>query len=323
VTLRIGFICSTVLDLKDLRNFLSFELKAHGFKMLLSEEGNIPADSSKHSYQLCIDAAKECDFLVAIIDGRFGGEVPGTGQSITLAEIAAALEAGKQVRVFVRQSVWDAKETLRPYVDDKVAFRSSKIVQDERVFDVIDAVRKQVTGNWIFTFNRAEEILSILSEQFGFALKVPDDPAIDKLDRILARKAIRAFNQPLMDRFIEGIQVQSIYITDAEDFEDAVEMFLPHTMRFAGKESSVAFNQLIENAANLNHETPLLFGPSQVSGKYTSRLPLPYELDPSYHERLRKLNELALATYRSWAKCIALVRAKWPDLILELHEDSE
>ena len=79
-----------------------YELAAHGFTMLLSEEGTIPLDSSKHSYNLCIDAAKKCDFLIAIIDGRFGGEVPGTGKSITLAEIEAALDAGKQVRVFVR-----------------------------------------------------------------------------------------------------------------------------------------------------------------------------------------------------------------------------
>ena len=82
-----GFISSTVLDLKDLRNFLSFELSAHGFKMLLSEEGTIPADSLKHTYDLCSDAAKNCDFLIAIIDGRFGGQIPGSDKSITLAEI--------------------------------------------------------------------------------------------------------------------------------------------------------------------------------------------------------------------------------------------
>lgn len=150
-----GFISSTVLDLKDLRNFLSFELSAHGFEMLLSEEGTIPADSSKHTYQLCIDAAKNCDFLITIIDGRFGGQVPGSNKSITLAEIEAALNVGKQVLVSVRQFVWDAKETLRPYMAAKVKFRPSKIISDARVYDVIDEIRKRVTGNWALAIRRS------------------------------------------------------------------------------------------------------------------------------------------------------------------------
>ena len=149
------FISSTVLDLKDLRDILERELSKHGFDMLLSEKGTIPADSSKHSYQICIDAAKDCDVLIAIIDGRYGGDVPETGKSITQVEVEAALDAGRQVLVFVRKAVWDAKEILKPYFTDGVDFRPSKIVSDKRVFDVIDAVRKRATGIGYFNSIRA------------------------------------------------------------------------------------------------------------------------------------------------------------------------
>jgi len=321
--MRTGFISSTVLDLKDLRNFLSFELSAHGFKMLLSEEGTIPADSSKHSYDLCIDAARKCEFLIAIIDGRFGGEVPGTGKSITLAEIEASLDAGNQVLVFVRQSVWDAKETLRPYMKSGVKFRPSKVIGDIRVFDVIDAVRRRVAGNWLFTFNRGDELLAILAEQLQFSVKRQDDPAVDKLDRILARKAIRAFDQQLMTVFIQGVQVQVLPVWAAEEFEDAFNMFVPQSMRFAGKHSSVLFEKFMDLAATLNNEAPFLFGPSGNPNKYTSRLSREHEIRPEYQERIDKLNTLAIDTFKAWVEFMNLVRNKWPDLFLELHEECE
>jgi hypothetical protein len=234
------------------------------------------------------------------------------------------LDSGKQVRVFVRQSVWDAKETLRPYFDAHVEFRPSKNISDKRVFDVIDTIRKRITGNWLSTFNIPSDILAFLSEQLHFSLNQPDNPEVDKLDRILAKQAIRAFNEPLVTRLIDGIQAQSIYIDDAENFEDAVQLFLPHLMRFAGYDSSRVFHEFMNNAAILDFETPHVFGPSRVTGKYTSRLPsLEQEMHPDWQESIRKLNELAIETHRSWAQFIELVRNKWPDLILELHETTK
>src|SRR4051812_44846866 len=128
------FLSSTVIDLKDLRDYLSSELIKYDFEMLLSEKGTIPVNSSRHSYEDCLQAARDCDVLIPIIDGRFGGRVPGTGKSITQAEVEAALEANRKVYSFVRQGVWDAKEILRPYLAAGVEFIPSKIVQDARVF---------------------------------------------------------------------------------------------------------------------------------------------------------------------------------------------
>lgn len=208
-----GFISSTVLDLKDLRDYLEQALGAHGFKMLASEKGSIPVDSTKHSYQVCIDAARECDFLVAIIDGRYGGDLPG-GKSITLAEVEAALEAGKKVWVFCRQSVWDAREILRPYFAAGVKFRPSKIVGDASVFRVIDAIRKRMTGNWIFQFTTPTDILTVLSEQLGFEFRKNKDSDVDRLDKILARRAFTVFPLELWNASRKGLpQVRSTQST--------------------------------------------------------------------------------------------------------------
>src|ERR1700744_4959049 len=65
------FISSTVHDLKDLRASLQQWLEGRGYTVLASEDGTIPVDSSKHSYAVCLEAARDCDCLVAIIDGRF------------------------------------------------------------------------------------------------------------------------------------------------------------------------------------------------------------------------------------------------------------
>jgi hypothetical protein len=175
------FISSTVHDLKDLRDTLKHWLEGRGDTVLASESGTIPVDSSKHSYEVCLEAARTCDWLVGIIDGRFGGVMRDGKTSITLAEIQEALDYGRRVWVFVRQSVWEAKEAYKPYKAAGVAFKPSKIVEDERVFQLIDDIRKRTTGNWLLTFNLPADLIETLKVQFEAALSagtaaVPDEP---------------------------------------------------------------------------------------------------------------------------------------------------
>lgn len=146
------FLSSTIYDLKDLRNAVQSALAEKGYTVLASEAGSIPIDSSKHSYDICLEAARKCDCLIAIIDGRFGGVMPDKKTSITLAEIEAALENRRHVLAFVRQGVWDAMEVCKTYKKAGYPFVTNKLVQDARVFDVIDSIRKRATGNWLFQF---------------------------------------------------------------------------------------------------------------------------------------------------------------------------
>jgi Domain of unknown function (DUF4062) len=175
------FISSTIFDLKDLRDSLQQWLRGKGYTVLASEAGTIPIDSSKHSYDVCLEAARTCDCLVAVIDGRFGGLMPDGETSITLAEIHQALAYGRRVWVFVRQSVWDAKEVYKAYTAAGAPFKPSKIVPDERVFLLIDDIRGRPTGNWLLTFNLPTDLIDKLQVQLEAVVSegtaaVPDEP---------------------------------------------------------------------------------------------------------------------------------------------------
>ena len=156
------FLSSTIYDLRDLREVVQSELRKEGYTVLSSEDGSIPVDSSKHSYEVCLQAARDCDCLVAVIDGRFGGTMPDGKTSITLAEVEAALNKGRQIYVFVRQGVWDAKEVYNAHAKAGHPFVKNKVVDDKRVFDVIDVIRKRAKANWIFPFNKVNELITII-----------------------------------------------------------------------------------------------------------------------------------------------------------------
>ena len=154
------FLSSTIYDLKDVRNTVQKALRDQGYAVLASEDGSIPIDSSKHSYAICLKAAKNCECLIAIIDSRFGGVMPGSMVSITQAEVEAALDQGRQVLIFVRQAVWDAKEVYKAYKSKGHPFVPTKLVDDERVFDLINAISKRARANWIFQFNLPDDLIA-------------------------------------------------------------------------------------------------------------------------------------------------------------------
>ena len=140
--------------------------------------------------------------------------------------------------------------------------------------------------------------------------------AADKLDRVLARKALRTFTERLMRDFVGGVQVQSLMISDTEDYEDACNAFRSQMTRFAGAETSAVFDKFMKFAIRLGTEVPRVFGPSNVPGKYTSRVSLDIEVRPDWQKQIRRVYLLARHTYQAWAKFVNLVRKKWPDLIL-------
>lgn len=174
------FISSTILDLRDLRSSLQSALESEGHVVLASESGTIPVDFRKHSYDVCLAAAAECDCLIAIIDGRFGGSMPDRTSSITQAEIDVAIKSNnvKHILVFVRQSVWDAKEIYKTYMKSGADFKSTRLVEDERVFQLLDWIRSRKTGNWIFQFNTPNDVLRIVKSQIaGITLDAVEIPS--------------------------------------------------------------------------------------------------------------------------------------------------
>jgi len=201
------FLSSTLYDLRDLRNIVETELIEDGHHVLASESGTIPIEAGKHSYDLCLKAAEQCDCLVAIIDGRFGGLMPNGVQSITEAEITAALIHNRCVLVFVRQAVWDAKEVYKKYMASGTKFHQTKIVTDPRVFELIDRLRGKDTDNWLFQFNLPKDLLAQVRNQLKSAR--PQKTAL--ASAIKARRRIRQRLPEFRIRYASPDEIDAVH----------------------------------------------------------------------------------------------------------------
>ena len=160
-------LSSTVLDFLDTRSILKTRLRRWGFHVLASDCGTIPVDGTKHSFEVCLEAARNCDFMVALIGSRYGCVLPDGKRSIVRAEIEEASNSNRPVYVFVRRGVWDAKEVYKQYLASGYPFLPTKLVSDVRIFDLIDSVRKKERGNWLFFFDSPMEIIRVLRLQLG------------------------------------------------------------------------------------------------------------------------------------------------------------
>jgi Domain of unknown function (DUF4062) len=156
--------------LRDLRDALVTGLTADGHQIIASEKGTLVIEPGKHSYEQCLKAAADCECLIAVIDGSFGGEYPqkGSNQSITEAEIEVAITQGKKTLVLVRQSVWDALAVQTAAIvsgEAKAHWPVKNMVEDIRVFAMVDRLRKRPKDNWIFTFNYPTDLIEIIRTQ--------------------------------------------------------------------------------------------------------------------------------------------------------------
>jgi Domain of unknown function (DUF4062) len=173
------FLSSTILDLRDLRDALVTGLTADGHQIIASEKGTLQIEPGKHSYEQCLKSASECDCLVAVIDGRFGGEYPqkGSNKSITEAEIEAVMAQDKKTLVFVRQSVWDALATQKAAIFSGKANEHwivKNIVEEPEVFGLIDRIKRKPQNNWIFQFNYPTDLLAQIRAQIGSSRNATD-----------------------------------------------------------------------------------------------------------------------------------------------------
>jgi len=84
------FVASTCYDLKYIRENLKYFIKTLGYDPILSEEGSIFFDPSKHTHDSCLSEVSNCQLFVLIIGGRFGGKYKDSPKSITNMEYEEA-----------------------------------------------------------------------------------------------------------------------------------------------------------------------------------------------------------------------------------------
>ncbi len=164
------FVASTCYDLKYIRDNLRYFIQTIGYEPVLSEDGTVFYDPSKHTHTACLTEVPNCQLLVLVIGGRFGGSFKETDTSITNMEYEEAVRFKIPVFALVEQAVYaehhvftknktnselDARRIIYPAVDDT------------RIFNFVDEVRKSAYNNAIFPFRDFSDMENYLRRQWA------------------------------------------------------------------------------------------------------------------------------------------------------------
>lgn len=164
------FVASTCYDLKYIRGNLQYFIRSLGYDPVLSDQGDIFYDPTKHTHDSCVSEVCTCQLMVLIIGGRTGGPFKETEKSITNAEYQQAVEHHIPVFTLVEQAVYAEhhvyiKNKENTKVDAKTIVYPA--VDSTKVFDFIDEVRKASFNNAIQPFNDFSDIEAYLRKQWA------------------------------------------------------------------------------------------------------------------------------------------------------------
>lgn len=156
------FVSSTCYDLRSLREHLRSSIEALGHDAVLSEYASFPVSPELSTVENCKKVVRErADVFVLIVGGKRGSLDPTTQRSVINAEYREAKKAGLDCFVFVDRQVWD----LLPHYRKNPGIDFSPTVDSKGVFDFLDELIQD--NKWIFQFQRAEEIISVLKHQLS------------------------------------------------------------------------------------------------------------------------------------------------------------
>lgn len=176
------FISSTAYDLYDFREKIKQIIEQLGHECIAFESPTFPVRPDLHSHDQCIEAVKDADIVICIIDKRYGGRYHGNDNnqfsdielevsgktksgktkkykrtikkqdlSITWCELITAQKEGKLIFTFARKKVLDEKEVRRR--NQFLTSFKPAYAEREEIFDLIDWITKNKKNNWITPFN--------------------------------------------------------------------------------------------------------------------------------------------------------------------------
>lgn len=161
------FISSTCYDLKYIRENLKYFVKTIGYEPVLSEEGSIFFNPSKHTHDACIAEVPNTQIFVLIIGGRYGGKFKDGDHSITNAEYREAVKLKIPVFALVEQQVYNDHGV---YIKNKEVDLSNfkfPSVDNIKIFDFIDEVRSNSINNAIVPFKDFSDMEEFLRSQWA------------------------------------------------------------------------------------------------------------------------------------------------------------
>lgn len=162
------FISSTCYDLRYIRENLKYFISNMGYESILSEDGDVFYNPDEHTHDACLNEVKNCQIFVLIIGGRYGGKYSKGEKSITNKEYEEAISLKIPIFTLVERSVLSEHFV---YQKNKKNPDAGKIVypsvDDVKIFEFIDQVRKNDYNNAIYPFTDFRDIERYLKKQWA------------------------------------------------------------------------------------------------------------------------------------------------------------
>ncbi|MDQ2075168.1 DUF4062 domain-containing protein [Marinimicrobium sp. ABcell2] len=167
------FLSSTCFDLTEVRDSLVSFCNGFGFDVVTSENGDVFYHPDLHTHESCINEVSNCQILILIIGGRFGGGYKvDPRKSITNAEYLAAKELGIPVFTFVKKGVLSDHFVFQKNKEKDFAVEIEyPSIENQKyaknIFSFIDSVRASKVNNGLFDFQLARDIHEKLRKQWA------------------------------------------------------------------------------------------------------------------------------------------------------------
>ncbi|MDN5215874.1 DUF4062 domain-containing protein [Fulvivirgaceae bacterium BMA12] len=165
------FVSSTYYDLKYIRENLKYFIKTIGYEPVLSEEGDIFYNPKQHTHESCLTEVPACQIFVLIIGGRYGGKFIEGEKSITNMEYQIAIESKVPVFALVESSVLAEHKVYNDNIRNNKKIKPEDIsypsVDNIKIFEFIDEVRKHAVNNATVGFNDFTDIETYLKKQWA------------------------------------------------------------------------------------------------------------------------------------------------------------
>lgn len=165
------FVSSTCYDLKYIREDIKFFIRNIGYEPVLSDDGDVYYNPDIHTHESCISEVATCQIFVLIIGGRYGGAFKDTDQSITNMEYEEAKKLHIPIFALVEQSVYSDHHVYTENNKKNSDIDAKKIkypsIDNIKIFDFIDEVRRAPINNAIYPFKNFTDIQNYLKKQWA------------------------------------------------------------------------------------------------------------------------------------------------------------
>lgn len=203
------FISSTILDLLDLRSELFHHLTQYGFSVRMSEieVSDFEIYPDKSAIETCLENVRRSDYIIFIVDRRYGNTVERLGYpklSVTHLEYLEAKLAQKPILFYIRDKTYSEFKLFNLNQD---SYKFNWIAETEsQLFSLIKFHSENSNkndNNWIIPFKNSIELKLSIEKK----LKIPF------LKKNLAKKIAEGEIPMLHAKMITNIQNDNVVLT--------------------------------------------------------------------------------------------------------------